>query len=73
MQMFVSGLSSCDFVVWTTKGIHCAVVPYDPKFIHDVMRLLEDFWVGQVAPLLILEFRSLDVKGEIILNHCYVF
>ena len=28
MQIFVSGLSSCDFVLWTTKKIHvCALVP----------------------------------------------
>ena len=65
MQMFISGLSSCDFVVWTTKGIHCAVVPYDPEFMHGVMKALEDFWIGQVAPLLILEFKSLTEKGKI--------
>ena len=65
MQMFVSGLSSCDFVVWTTKGIHCAVVPYDPEFMHGVMKALEDFWIGQIAPLLILEFKSLTEKGKI--------
>ncbi|XP_028414141.1 uncharacterized protein LOC114537204 [Dendronephthya gigantea] len=35
MQMFVSGLLFCDFVVWTTKGIQCATVPYDANLVHE--------------------------------------
>ena len=53
MQLYVFGAKICDFVVWTTKGIHVVPVPFEPSFMHSVCVNLEKFWVTQVVPLLL--------------------
>lgn len=53
VQMSVLGLKACDFVVWTRKRIKCVEILFDPKFMADVSRKLERFWIGQVLPLMI--------------------
>ncbi|CAH3158260.1 unnamed protein product [Porites lobata] len=55
LQMFVSGLTLCIFVVWTNKGIFTVDVPYDPSFMSVVCAKLEKFWTSQVLPFLITD------------------
>ena len=38
IQMFVAGLTLCDFVVWTTQGLFSVAVPYDTSFIATYLR-----------------------------------
>ena len=52
IQMFVLELLSCDFVVWTTKGIFSVEVPYGKMFLTSLLKTLEKFWLLQVVPLL---------------------
>ena len=53
MQLFVVGAKVCDFVVWTTKGIHIIAITFDPLFMKSVTSKLETFWMTQVFPLLL--------------------
>ncbi|XP_068732725.1 uncharacterized protein [Montipora capricornis] len=57
LQMFVSGLKLCQFVVWTKQGIFSVEVPYDVTFISNVCAKLERFWIGQVLPFLMTVLR----------------
>ncbi|XP_068708975.1 uncharacterized protein [Montipora foliosa] len=52
LQMFVTGLELCQFVVWTKQGIFSVEVPYDATFMSNVCAKLERFWIGQVLPFL---------------------
>ncbi|XP_067048081.1 uncharacterized protein [Acropora muricata] len=53
LQMFVSELTMCTFVVWTNKGIFTVEVLCDPGFMSVVCTKLEKFWTSQVLPFLI--------------------
>ncbi|CAB3988835.1 Carboxypeptidase D [Paramuricea clavata] len=59
MQLFVVCAKFCDFVVWTTKGIHIISIPFESSFMSSVCINLEKFWVTQVVPLLLA--NQLDV------------
>ena len=72
MQMYVIGLLSCDFVVWTTKGIHCVEVPYNGIFMVDVLIKLEKFWLTQVVPLLMSEKMTMCPTKVILYNYVNV-
>ena len=52
LQMFVSSLILCIFVVWTNKGIFTVEVPCDPSFMSVVCAKLEKFLTSQVLPSL---------------------
>ena len=43
LQMFVSGLTLCIFVVWIDMGIFTVEVPYDPSFMSVVCAKLVKF------------------------------
>lgn len=64
MQMFVMCLLSCDFVVWTTKGILVVQIPYNSGFMNAVLIKLEKFWISQIFPLLMTE-----VCGNVLLQN----
>jgi len=53
LQMFVSGLTMCTFVVWTNKGIFTVEVLCDSGFVSVVCTKLEEFWISQVLPVVI--------------------
>ena len=53
LQMFVSGLTMCTFVVWTNEGIFTVEVLCDPGFMSLVCMRLEKLWTSQVLPFLI--------------------
>lgn len=53
LQLFVSGLAMCTFVVWTNKGIFIVEVLCDPGFISVVCTKLEKFWTSQILLFLI--------------------
>ena len=55
IQMFVTGLSSCDFVIWTTKGLFSTSVPFDNNFVTNVIDKLQTFWLAQVLPFMLQE------------------
>ena len=50
-QMFVCGLSICDFVVWTEEGAYTVTLPYDEAFVDVMCRKIDDFWIGHVLPV----------------------
>ena len=64
LQMFVSGLTLCIFVVWTNKGIFIVDVPYDPSFMSVVCPKLEKFWTSQVLPFLITDVSTTSLPGK---------
>ena len=64
LQMFVSGLTLCIFVVWTNKGIFTVDVPYDPSFMSVVCAKLEKFWTSQVLPFLITDVSTTSLPGK---------
>ena len=64
LQMFVSGLTLCIFVVWTNKGIFTVEVPCDPSFMSIVCAKLEKFWTSQVLPFLISEVSMTSFPGK---------
>ena len=67
LQMFVSGLTLCIFVVWTNKGIFTVEVPYDYSFMSSVFAKLEKFWTSQVLPFLITEVSTTSLQGKYLL------
>ena len=64
LQMFVSGLTLCIFVVWTNKVIFTVEVPYDLSFMSVVCAKLEKFWTSQVLPSLISEVSTTSLPGK---------
>lgn len=57
LQMSVSKLSLCNFVVWTKQGIHTVQVKFDFDFMSKVCERLENFWVHHVLPSMVLELQ----------------
>ncbi len=52
LQMFVTELKSCDFVVWTLKGIITVNIPYNPHFMENAIKKLERFWLNNILPVM---------------------
>ncbi|KAK7093524.1 hypothetical protein V1264_007259 [Littorina saxatilis] len=52
-QLFVYGLSECDLVIYTTKGIIIVPVQYSEKFAVEFVRKAEDFYKSQICPALL--------------------
>ena len=50
ITMFTAELGYCHFVVWTTRGIFCHTIAYDPIFEETIALKLELFWVSKVVP-----------------------
>ena len=67
LQMFVTGLRSCDFVVWTKHSILSANVPYDTMFVESIMKKLQQFWISYVFPALVKKLSiNVKLKGELL-------
>ena len=67
LQMFVTGLGSCDFVVWTKHGILSVNVPYNAVFIERNMKKLQRFWISYVFPLLVKKLSiNVELKGNLL-------
>ena len=66
LQMFVSRLTMCTFVVWTNKGIFTVEVPCDPGFMAVVCTKLEKFWTSQVLPFLISEASMTSLPSKLL-------
>ena len=64
MQMFVLGLKSCDFVIWTKKGIKNIEIPYNSTFMEIVCAKLEKFWTSQVVPLMMPAVTDCPDQGN---------
>ena len=60
VQMFVCGLSLCDFVVWTKKGIFVVPVPFDEEFVTSLCKEIESFWYRHVLPVMIHNLLDKD-------------
>ena len=52
LQMFVTELDNCDFVVWTEHGVLSVPVKYDKIFMENALVQLERFWMHHVLPVL---------------------
>ena len=64
MTLFVTELDTCDFVVWTSKGIHCVKVDADKCFMGNVLLKLEKFWLSQVVPVMFDDNDTMKEKGQ---------
>jgi hypothetical protein len=58
LQMFVAELESCDFVVWTEKGILSINVPYNAKYMKSALHKLEQFWMKHVLPSMVQTMQT---------------
>ena len=58
LQMLVTGLTLCDFVVWTTKGLFSVAVPFDGSFVDTVVDKLQRFWLLHVLPSMLQELPA---------------
>ena len=63
LQMFVAELESCDFVVWTEKGILALNVSYDAKYMKSVLQKLERFWMNYVLPFMLQMLQTNHPKA----------
>ena len=70
LQMFVSELTLCNFVVWTKKGIFTVEVPYNPSFMSNVCVQLEKFWTSQVLPFKMTEASGTVLPGTVVYCTC---
>ncbi len=52
LEMFVTELHSCDFVVWTERGILSVSITYDETFMENALAQLERFWMCHVLPVM---------------------
>lgn len=76
MQMFVLCLLSCDFVIWTTKGILTVEIAYNVGFMNAILLKLEKFWISQIAPLLIAQVSGnvpVQNQGNTIIYLCATY
>ena len=53
LQMFVTGRSFCDFVVWTPREIHIERITVDHELIQTVVPQTKEFWKLCVLPELL--------------------
>jgi hypothetical protein len=52
LEMFVTELDSCDFVVWTEHGILSVSIPYDETCMENALAKPERFWMHHVLPVM---------------------
>jgi hypothetical protein len=52
LEMFVTELDSCNFVVWTEHGILSVSIPYDETCMENALSKLERFWMHHVLPVM---------------------
>ena len=62
-QMYVTGAFACDFVVWTTVGLHVDRVERDEEYIENLTSKMDNFVMEYLIPELIS--RKLDYLNEI--------
>ena len=69
LQMYVTKLWSCDFVVWTKLGIFSVNVPYDAFFIETCVKKLQCFWITYVFPFLLKKLSiNVEIEGKLFLR-----
>ena len=72
IQMFVTRLKSCDFVVWTEHGIMSVQVQYDAVFMDKTIDKLQRFWMNYVLPFMVKKLSiSLEIKGNFLHVNIY--
>ena len=52
-QMAVCGYMYCDFVCWTTRGMHCERIEYDPTFFNSIKPKLDLYFRTVMLPRMI--------------------
>ena len=53
--MAVTGLSLCDFVTYTKKGIHVVQIPFDQECWDNISAKASLFYIERVIPYMLLE------------------
>ena len=61
-QMAVRGLKTCDFVIFTSKGILIVEVNFDENFWAQVILKVSHFYTKYIIPALLLQFSKKNVK-----------
>lgn len=51
MQMYVTGIHGCDFVVWTPQGIFIQGIKYDPELVHSFLPHIDFYYRNVFTPL----------------------
>ena len=54
-EMAVAGLPSCDFVIYTNKGILVVQIDFDKQFWEGVITKVAAFYENQIIPALLLQ------------------
>ena len=63
--MAIAGISCCDFVVFTNKGIFVERVPFSKDFwVREMFPKLTEFYFNHAVQHLILKDKSVDVLSE---------
>ena len=73
LQMFVTELDNCDFVLWTEHGVLSVPVKYDKIFMENALVQLERFWMHHVLPVLAQRLVNTDKGKKTIIKIGYLF
>ena len=58
--MAVAGLKTCDFVIYTSKGIFIATITFNDKFWATVVATVYKFYCQQIVPSFLMETLPSD-------------
>ena len=63
--MAVSGCNTCDFVIYTSKGIHVVTINFNPNFWETVVTKVYKFYCKQIVPSILREaFNSFNTHKK---------
>ena len=63
-QMAVSGLKSCDFVIYTNIGIYIVEIDFNKQFWDDVISKVSIFYESKIIPALLLQLSSQSLESS---------
>ena len=64
--MAVTGLSCCDFVTYTSKGIHVAQIYFDQEFWTNISAKAPLFYTERIIPYMFVEIMKQFTNGELL-------
>ena len=64
-QLAVCNREYCDFIVWTTVGVHVERIPHVPDVFESLKPLLNTFFQKEILPLLLRGENSISHEKEI--------
>ena len=61
----------CDFVCWTTLGLHAERIYYDPEFVGSMMPELDEFFLKVVLPEVLCDGKDESTVTEEVFCYCH--